>query len=150
MAEFIPYQFRVSFIDKESGQCLCSGSFSEVSGMEANTEVKTIREGGRNWGEIQLSGQTTFTSIVVKRGITHVNDLSSWFEICTRSANYSLRLNAEIDILNPADTSQILLRWKITNALPVKFKGPDLSSTAAQVAIEELELVHEGLVLERP
>ena len=44
---------------------------------------------------------------------------------------------------------QPLLRWRITNALPTRFKGPDLSSTADQVAIEELQLVHEGLELER-
>jgi phage tail-like protein len=42
------------------------------------------------------------------------------------------------------------MTWRLSNALPVKFKGPDLSATASQVAIEELHLVHEGLELERP
>lgn len=150
MAEFIPYQFNVRLYEQQKGKYLCGGSFAEVSGLEASMEVKTIREGGRNWGEIQLSGQTSFSNVVIKRGITKVADLWSWFDICTRAANYQLRLNAEIDVLNPADTSQILLKWKLTRALPIKFKGPELSATADQVAIEELELVHEGLVLERP
>lgn len=149
MAEFIPYRFHVRLLDKKNGQYLCGGSFSEVSGMEANMEVKTIREGGRNWGEIQLSGQTTFTNIVIKRGITEIDDLWSWFDVCTRTADYQLRLNAEIDVLSPS-ANKVLLQWKLSNVLPVKFKGPDLSSTASQIAIEELELVHEGLVLERP
>jgi len=40
--------------------------------------------------------------------------------------------------------------WKLTGVLPTKFKGPDLNATASQVAIEELQLVHEGLELQRP
>jgi phage tail-like protein len=44
----------------------------------------------------------------------------------------------------------IIMKWKLTGVLPTRFKGPDLSSTADQVAIEELHLVHEGLELERP
>jgi phage tail-like protein len=40
--------------------------------------------------------------------------------------------------------------WTLTGVLPTKFKGPDLSANASQVAIEELHLVHEGLELQRP
>ena len=40
--------------------------------------------------------------------------------------------------------------WKLTGVLPTKFKGPHLHATASQVAIEELQLVHEGLELQRP
>ncbi|MCP3849977.1 MAG: phage tail protein [Gammaproteobacteria bacterium] len=149
MAEFIPYQFQVNLFDKDSGNYLCGGSFSEVSGLEVSMEVNTIREGGRNWGEIQLTGQTTFANILIKRGVTKNNDLSAWLDICTQSANYALRLNAEIDVFDQANSGKVLLRWKIKNALPVKFKAPDLSSTASQIAIEELEFVHEGITLER-
>ncbi len=147
---FIPYRFKVSLFQQDSGQLICGGSFSEVSGLEASMEVKTLREGGRNYGEIQLAGQTSFATISLKRGVTNIGDLWSWFDITTQQANYGYRLSGEIDVLNPADPDSVLLRWKIINAIPIKFKGPDLSSTAAQVAIEELELVHEGLNLERP
>ena len=147
---FIPYRFKVSLFQQDSGQLICGGSFSEVSGLEASMEAKTLREGGRNYGEVQLAGQTSFATIGLKRGVTDIGDLWSWFDITTQQANYGYRLSGEIDVLNPANPEEVLLRWKITNAMPIKFKGPDLSSTAAQVAIEELELVHEGLSLERP
>ena len=42
------------------------------------------------------------------------------------------------------------MTWKLVGVLPTKFKGPDLSATSNQVAIEELHLVHEGLELVRP
>ena len=147
---FIPYRFKVSLYLQDNGQLICGGSFSEVSGLEASMEVKTLREGGRNYGEVQLAGQTTFAAVALKRGVTDIGDLWSWFDITTQQANYGYRLSGEIDVLAPGDPEKVLLRWKLTNCMATKFKGPDLSATAAQIAIEELELVHEGLSLERP
>jgi len=147
--EFIPFRFRVALYDGESGRLLGRGAFSEVSGLEATMAPKTLREGGRNWGEVQLAGPTSFAPVILKRGITEVADLWNWFDVSTRQSNHALRLSGTIDVYHPQDPDKPLLRWRITNALPTRFKGPDLSSTASQVAIEELQLVHEGLELER-
>lgn len=147
--EFIPFRFRVALYDGEGGRLLCRGAFSEVSGLEATMAPKTLREGGRNWGEVQLAGPTSFAPVILKRGITEVADLWTWFDVSTRQSNHALRLSGTIDVYHPQDPDKPLLRWRITNALPTRFKGPDLSSTASQVAIEELQLVHEGLELER-
>lgn len=150
--EFIPFRFKVELYDREGGALLCQGAFSEVSGLEATMTPKSLKEGGRNWGEVQLAGPTTFAPVVLKRGITEVKDLWSWFDLCTRQAQHALRLIGTIRVFHPEDfdQNQALLTWHLTNALPTRFKGPDLSSTASQVAIEELQLVHEGLVLLRP
>lgn len=168
MSEFIPFRFKVTLYsaDKAKGQSapaggpsakgsseiLCAGYFSEVSGLELTMEPKAIREGGRNWGEVQRSGPTKFSTIVLKRGVTTVNDLWSWFDTTTRGANYGYRLRGEIEVKadGTGDSGTNVLVWSLTNALPVKFKSPDLSATANQVAIEELHLVHEGLELKRP
>jgi len=147
--EFIPFRFRVALYDGEGGRLLCRGAFSEVSGLEATMAPKTLREGGRNWGEVQLAGPTSFAPVILKRGITEAADLWNWFDVSTRQSNHALRLSGTIDVYHPQDPDKPLLRWRITNALPTRFKGPDLSSTASQVAIEELQLVHEGLELER-
>lgn len=150
--EFIPFRFRVALHDGQSGALLCGGAFSEVSGLELSMTPRTLKEGGRNWGEVQLAGPTTFTPVVLKRGITAVGDLWQWFDVVARQANYALRLNGVIEVWHPAQTptDRPLLRWHLSNVLPVKFKGPDLSATASQVAIEELHLVHEGLTLNEP
>ncbi len=155
MAEFIPFRFRVSLFSMEGKEeaLVCRGAFSEVSGLEATMAPKTIKEGGRNWGEIQLVGNTTFAAIVLKRGVTDINDLYTWFDITTRQANYAYRMRGVIDVYdqNRAEDSEVepLLSWQIENAMATKFKGPDLSSTSSQVAVEELQLVHEGLTLVR-
>ena len=163
MSEFVPFRFRVSLFSEDRGQLLCGGQFSEASGFEITMEPKAINEGGRNWGELQRSGPAKFSPIVLRRGVTTVNDLWAWFDITTRKANYGYRLAGEIEVLgNPTTTvtkgqhgvqsvkENIIMKWKLSGVLPIKFKGPDLSSTADQVAIEELHLVHEGLELERP
>jgi phage tail-like protein len=169
---FIPFRFLVTLYsaDKaggatasntseagrnETGDVLCGGQFSEVTGLEVTMTPKTITEGGRNWGALQRSGPTSFSAVTLKRGLTTINDLWAWFDVTTRGANYGYRLRGEIVVLgNPrggAGSAPVpVLTFKLSNVLPTKFKGPDLSATANQVAIEELQLVHEGLELVRP
>jgi len=151
MAEFVPFRFQVTLFSTEQGEAnpVCQGRFSEVTGLEASMSPKTIKEGGRNWGEIHLAGTTNFPPIVLKRGVTEINDLYDWFDVSTRQANYAYRLDGEISVFDADGLEDPILTWKLSNVMATKFKGPDLSSTASAVAIEELHLVHEGMVLER-
>lgn len=152
--EFIPFRFVVTLYP-EGGKDktpLCAGAFSEVSGFDFTMTPKTIQEGGRNWGEVQLAGNTKFAPITLKRGITSLKDLYQWFDITSRQANYALRLCGQIDVFDRSmngkeEVKKPVLRWTLARAMAVKFKGPDLSATASQVAVEELQLVHEGLEL---
>lgn len=151
MAEFIAYRFQVNlFADTGMSELVCGGAFSEVSGLEASMSPVKIKEGGRNWGEVQLAGVTIFPAIVLKRGMTEVADLWKWFDFTTQQANYGYRLQGEVLVLAPDDASKVLQRWSLRNVMATKFKGPDLSSSASAVAIEELNLVHDGLSLTRP
>ncbi|WP_319585476.1 phage tail protein [uncultured Desulfobulbus sp.] len=155
LSEFVPFRFKVSLYRSDSNELLCAGSFSEVTGFELTMEPRVIKEGGLNWGEHQRSGPTKFSPIILKRGVTTINDLWTWFDITTRQANYGYRLTGEITVLGNPTAGQTVadnavMVWKLTGVLPTKFKGPDLNATASQVAIEELQLVHEGLELQRP
>lgn len=149
MAEFIPFRFHVqlSLPDSAGGGVVCNGAFSEVSGLEASMTPKTLKEGGRNWGEVQLAGPTTFSTVVLKRGITDADGLWRLFDRGFRQSYYSLRLNCSIQLVNPADPEQAIMVWTLDKVLPIKFKGPDLNATANQVAIEELHLNHEGFTV---
>lgn len=154
--EFIPFRFKVTlYAENDSAKNpICSGAFSEVSGFELTMTPKAIQEGGRNWGEVQLAGTTRFAPISLKRGITRVTDLYKWFDITTRQANYAYRMSGQIDVydqnFHDNTDAKPVLSWSIKRAMATKFKGPDLSSTSSQVAIEEFQLVHEGLSLLLP
>lgn len=150
MAEFIPFRFQVQLTLPESagGGVVCNGAFSEVTGLEASMTPKTLKEGGRNWGEVQLAGPTTFSTVVLKRGVTDADGLWRLFDRSFRQSYYSTRLSCAIQLLNPADPEQATMVWTLDHVLPVKFRGPELNASANQVAIEELHLNHEGFVVD--
>lgn len=157
MEAFVPFRFAVKLFsvdESELGEAqrrvLCAGAFSEVSGLEVTMTPKSIREGGRNWGEVHLAGPTSFAPIVLKRGVTSNEELWQWFDLTHRQQRYDLRYAGEIDVLAPDDDSRVLLRWQLEKVIPSKFRGASLNSTVNQVAVEELTLLHEGLTLVRP
>jgi phage tail-like protein len=84
--------------------------------------------------------------------VTKINDLWLWFDAVTRGQNYGYRLHGTIKVMGgEVDTSgnaKPVMTWKLDGVLPTRFKGADLSSTASQVAIEEITLIHESLTLE--
>jgi phage tail-like protein len=124
---------------------LCSGAFSQCSGLEASMEAKVIKEGGRNYGAVQRVGPVSFATVVLKRGITSSRDLWRWFEMTTVQGAYSYRLNATIS-LRDRDNSEPW-RWQLSHALPIKFKSADLDARSSEVGIEELHICHQGLTL---
>jgi phage tail-like protein len=134
-----------------SDAILCEGAFSDVSGLEATMSVKTLKEGGRNWGEVQLAGPTTFSPVICKRGVTATRHMWDLLDFVGRQAVYNYRLQGRISVFDQskADEPAPLLEIVLTNVLPTKFKGPELSATSAQVAVEELHLVHEGMEMTR-
>ena len=148
------FRFQVEFKESMLGNnsegenvSLCSGAFSECSGLDATMEAKTIKEGGRNWGEIQRSGKTSFATLVLKRGMTNTRDLWTWYEF-VGTGKYAHRMTAIITLFNTL--GEAVLAWKLANAMPIKFKAADLSASATDIAIEELHMVHEGLSLLKP
>jgi len=144
------FRFHVSF--KRAGDTpggpvqMCSGAFSECSGLEATMEPKVIKAGGANYGSAQRAGQVSFATVILKRGMTSTRDLWQWFQM-VGGGGYAYRLSAEIAMQDTAGNT--VLTWGLDNCLPVKFKAADLSAMrGTEVAIEELHLVHEGFEFE--
>jgi phage tail-like protein len=141
------FRFHVRFkrVSEGSGpENICSGAFSECTGLEATMEPRVIKAGGRNYGAVQRAGAVSFATVVLKRGMTRTRDLFTWFQLLA-GGSYAYRLSAEIDMQSPdGDT---VLTWGLDNCLPVKFKAADLNAKGTDVAVEELHIAHEGLRL---
>lgn len=151
----IPHQFELTFTQNSADVPLCSGSFSEVSGIEATMEPKVIREGGRYHGELQRAGQITYATVILKRGMTASDQLWKWFSLMGQGTT-AARMDATLvqfafERSGEGATARVekksRLTWHMTNALPVKFKAATYSATASDIGIEELHFVHEGLSL---
>jgi phage tail-like protein len=122
---------------------LVVGGFSEVSGLQAEIEVQEYRPGGTNGFVLKLPGPTKYPSnLILKKGITDSKELWKWYQDVMRGT-----INREtVTILLMDSSGEESRRWKLLNAYPVKWTGPDLKAAASEVAVETLEFVHEGLL----
>jgi phage tail-like protein len=126
-----------------------TGGFSEVSGLEATMEAKTIKEGGRNYGALQRAGPVSFSTVVLRRGVVQARHLWTWWSLfagADGAANGgwapTSRADLTISLIRGRDA---VLGWELKNAMPAKFRVADLNARGTEVAIEEIHLVHEGL-----
>lgn len=131
---YLGYDFAVEI------QGLIVAGFTEVSGLNFEVEVEEYREGGVNQFVHQLPKGAKHGRLVLKRGFSDSDTLWNW----------------HLDAVNGKHNRHdlwILLRehgtkkweWKCTGALPVKWTGPDFKADGNAVAIESLELVHQGI-----
>jgi phage tail-like protein len=121
---------------------LTAGTFVEVSGLGVETEVVEYREGGSN-DVRKLPGRTKWPSIVLKRGFTGDRTLYDW---ATMNATGNVVKRSVMVTVNNAQ-GQPVARYHLENAWPSKWEGPTLNASGNDVALETIELVHEGLSL---
>ncbi len=118
--------------------------FSEVSGLSNETEVIEYREGGDKVNTARkLPGLTKYGNLVLKRGVTADNSLWNWRKTVIEGAVE--RRSGSIILLDESRTE--ILRWNFFNGWPCKWEGPALKAKSNEVAIETLEIAHEGLEL---
>jgi phage tail-like protein len=115
--------------------------FSEVSGLQAETETEPYEEGGVNDFVHQLPKRTKYPHITLKRGITGIDALWKWHQDVV--IGKFKRKNGSIILLDEA--GEDTWRWNFSNAFPVKWTGPDLKADSNTVAFETVELAHNGI-----
>jgi len=119
--------------------------FSEVSGLTTDTNVIEYREGQEVTTVRKLPGLMKYTNIVLKRGYTQDQSLWNWRKQVLDGTTQ--RTTGTITLLDEA--RQPALRWNFTAGWPVKWEGPAMNGKTSEVAIETLEIAHEGLELEQ-
>jgi len=122
---------------------ITASAFTEVSGLEVDVDVIEYRELGDALPVLKLPGLVKYSNIVLKRGITADHSLWDWIKSVIDGAVQ--RKNMSIILLD--DQRQPLLRWNVRRAWPRKWTGPALNAKTSEVAIESLEIAHEGLDL---
>ena len=91
-----------------------------------------------------MPGQVRYSNIILKRGITKGdNDFYNW--ISTIKLNTVERRDISIALLNEAH--EPVMVWRVKNAFPIRLIGPELNASANEIAIETLELAHEGITI---
>jgi len=116
------------------------GYFTEASGLNAEVETMTYNEGGRNEFVHKLPSRMKHPNLVLKRGMTKVKDLQTWFD---DAYNGPKRTTITITMLN--EQAETVHTWTFANAYPVKWTGPQFNAQQNTLATEAIEIVHEGI-----
>lgn len=134
-----PYMSFNFFVEIEG---LIVGGFSEVSGLQVETQVHDYQEGGQNEYVHKLPGPARYPSnLILKRGLTDIETLWSWHQDVI--AGTIERKNGTVYLLDR--TGVPAMWWDFKEAYPVKWSGPELKADGNAVAVETIELVHRGL-----
>ena len=118
--------------------------FKECSGLRLERSIDTVEEGGVNDRVHQLPGRNKYSNIVLKYGVMQTDELWKWYQEGLLDGKVK-RINFTILLRNVK--GEVVKRWSVEDAFPVKWEGPSLNVEGNQVAVETLEIVHHGLKL---
>jgi phage tail-like protein len=133
------FRFTVTFDD------LPPGGFSDCSGLQSETEVQEYAEGGLNTHTWKLPGRTKQGNVTFKRGIVN-RVLWDWHRAIAEG-NFKSR-NCTILVHDQSGAADIL-EFQLVDAFPTKWIGPELAAGQTNLALETLEVAHQGLKRKR-
>ena len=122
-------------------------TFSEASGLQVETETEEYQEGGVNGFRHRLPKSSKHGALVLKRGLTDDDKLWKWHQDVVQGKVQRRPLAL---ILWDEKTSNQVWRWDFKDVFPVKWGGPELKADGNAVAVETLELAHNGFVRAGP
>ena len=134
---FKSFNFRVE-IDS-----VAAASFKSVSGLSAEAEVIEYREGSDISSSRKLPGLVRYPNVTLRRGLTSSPELWNWWR--TVRDGTLQRRNVLIVLLD--DAHREILRWSLREAWIARIEFSELDASKNEVAIETIELAHEGLEL---
>lgn len=147
------YNFLISLLDSSSSlatsQALSAlgiaqsivGGFNECSGLEMNLDTEDYQEGGLNGYVHRFPTRVTWSNITLKKGLTRDDELWKWHYAFTEGKVE--RRDGMIMLLDSKRVPHTI--WFFRRGLPVKYTAPTLNAEQSQVAVESLEVAHEGL-----
>lgn len=124
---------------------ITEGVFREVTGLDSETEVIEHRVTGKGGNLVvhKVPGALKWSNITLRRGITDDRKLHDWRDKIEKGLIEANRKNGTITLYSP--DNKAVAKYTFKNGWPCKFKGPALDASKNEIAIEEMEIAHEGL-----
>jgi phage tail-like protein len=136
----------VSFHFSLEVQGAVTGFFTEISGLGSETEIvehKVVTPTGQEVIQ-KIPGRLKWGEITLKRGVTAEMDMWKWRKLVEDGKISDARKNGSIVMYDEA--LKEIARWNFTNGWPSKVNGPQLQADSNAYGVEELTIVHEGIV----
>lgn len=120
---------------------LAAGGFSEVSGFDASIDVIEYREGDMVTTPMKVPGLKKYGNITLKQGLVDSMVIYDWMMSGVNGAVDRKTITITLLDEEEADAAS----WQVINAWPVKYTAPDFNATSSEIAIEQIEVAHEGM-----
>lgn len=134
----VKFSFQVKWDDAEY-------IFQEVTGLSSETQVIEYRGGNSKvYSTVKMPGIQKFGNITLKKGIFK-GDKTLWDKYNLIKMNTYKRSTILISLLD--ESNAVAMSWKLLNAFPTKMTVSDMKADANEIAVETMELAHEGLSL---
>ena len=131
---------------KDDGGTTEVAHFVECSGLKSSTDVFEIEEGGLNGRTHKRVGQSRWDNIVLRYATNTSTYLLEWRDKFLQDQfENRLKFSGSVALMN--NHGDVLRRWHFTNAWPVSWEGPSLAAGGSELAIETLEIAHDGLTV---
>ena len=132
------FHFQVKWGDQEM-------SFQEVTGLDAQSEEIKYRTGDSPiYSVIKMPGLIKYSNVTMKKGIFK-GDNKFWDWFSQIKMNTIKRIDITISLLN--EENNPAMTWTLKNAWPTKISGYELKAEGNEVAVESIEIVHEGMTI---
>ena len=136
------FHFRVDLGDEFKGI-----AFQEVSGLDTEAQIIEYRKSDSpEFAANKIPGIANHGNVTLKRGIFVYNDaFRDWMSEITM--NTIKRQTLTIKLLD--ENGKSAMQWQLNNAWPTKITGTDINSNGDEVAVESLEIAHDGILIKR-
>lgn len=147
------YNFLISLLDTSSGLAIAksiaisaaldvvAGGFTECSGLEMSLDVEEYNEGGRNGAVLKFPTRVKWSNITLKSGVGADTVLWDWHYGFAEGKGK--RRDGIIMLMTDLHVPHNI--WFFLRGLPVKYSGPSMNASQSNVAIESIEIAHEGI-----
>lgn len=126
-----------------------TAGFSEISGLEATMEIENYDAGGNNGGTLHFPGRVKWSNLVFKRGVLAQRDFTDTSDFWTWLQGFldgqGVRKDGTIALLDETGAPALVWGWR--RGLPMRWIGATMNAQQSTIAIEQLEIAHEGLTL---
>ena len=122
---------------------IIQAGFSEATIPDSTQDVIEYREGNEPPTVRKLPGLVKYGNVTLKWGITDSMELYNWRKLVEQGKMKDARRNMAIILMD--EVGNPAARWEFSEAWPSKYDAPDLNAKGTDIAIETLEIVHEGM-----
>jgi phage tail-like protein len=118
-----------------------AGGFSEATGFDASIDVVEYREGDMETTPSKIPGLKRYGNITLRQGLVDSTAIYDWMITGVNGAVD--RKTITITLLD--EEGAPCGSWQVINAWPMRYTAPDFNATASEIAIESIEIAHEGM-----